>query len=42
MKKWLFTCDEDGLSNFDVITGWVTVSLAFIIPVILVKLFGAC
>ena len=39
MKKWLCTCDEEGVSNLDVITGWVTVLLAFIIPVVLVKLF---
>lgn len=41
MKKWLFTCDEEGVSNLDVITGVCTIMLAFIIPVILVKLFGA-
>ena len=42
MKKWLCSCDEEGVSNADVITGWIVVLLAFGIPIILVKLFGAC
>ena len=41
MKKWLFTCNEEGVSNADVITAAITILAAFIIPVVLVKLFGA-
>ena len=42
MKKWLFTCNEEGISNFDAIVGGATVFMAFIIPIILAKVFGYC
>ena len=42
MRKWLFTCNDEGVSNLDVITAAITIIAAFIIPVVFVKLFGVC
>ena len=40
MKKWLFACDEEGISNFDVIVGGTTVAMGFILLIILAKVCG--
>ena len=39
MKRWLFTCDEEGLTGWDGITMIIGVISSFIIPIVLIKVF---
>ena len=38
MKKWLYTCNEEGMTGWDAISMGIGIVGSFIVPILLIKI----